>query len=200
MKNFGPDGSWIGDRRTDQLKRMDMKLPPGGFNVVEYITGDPNTTVGRFDKSGHGTEENYHDHIAFKTKEDKERAKSALRAAGIQIGSEYRQTGGYHSQGLAIDIPGIQWKGTGKIGQREYSGSSKVRRVLGLKDGGVIGQKTPKNIAPIKSYASYDSESQVIMMIQPVHYYTNTSKKSVSFPGVVVNNNNSRSNSTFFRQ
>ena len=200
LKNFGPDGSWIGDRRTDQLKRMDMKLPPGGFNVVEYITGDPNTTVGRFDKSGHGTEENYHDHIAFKTKEDKERAKSALRAAGIQIGSEYRQDRGYHGQGLAIDIPGNQWRGTGKIGQREYSGSAKVRRVLGLKDGGVIGPSIPKNIAPIKTYASYDSESQVIMMIQPVHYYTNTSKKSVSFPGVVVNNNSSRSNSTFFRQ
>lgn len=172
---------------------------PGLFNAIQYITGDPSQGA-NYDLAGHGTRDNYHDHIAFATEADKERAKAALRAAGIEIGDEYRPGPGYHGKNLAIDIPGAQWKGSGAIGQREYSGSAKVRRVLGLKDGGVIGPSIPKNIAPIKTYASYDSESQVIMMIQPVHYYTNTSKKSVSFPGVVVNNNSSRSNSTFFRQ
>lgn len=173
---------------------------PGNFNIVQYITGDPSQGV-NYDLAGHGRRNNYHDHIAFATEQDKERAKAALRAAGIKIGSEYRPGDpGYHGKNLAIDVPGFQWGGSGAIGNTEYDGSAKVRRILGLKDGGVVGQKTPRNIAPIKSYASYDSESQVIMMIQPVHYYTNTSNKSVSFPGFVVNNNNSRSNSTFFRQ
>lgn len=102
----------------------------GGGSVVEYITGD--ATHPNFEYKGHGTTENYHDHIAFKTKEDKERAKLALRQAGIQIGSENRpwDTDSYHGAGLAIDIPGIQWGGRGSIGETEYAGSRKVRAVL----------------------------------------------------------------------
>ena len=101
----------------------------GGGNVVEYLTGDrrhPN-----FDYNGHGRESNYHDHIAFRTLQDKERAKAALRAAGIRIGSEYRPGDpGWHGANLAIDVPGAQWGGSGAIGQREYNGSAKVREVL----------------------------------------------------------------------
>ena len=101
----------------------------GGGNVVEYITGDrghPN-----FEYNGHGRESNYHDHIAFRTLQDKERAKTALRAAGIQVGSEYRPGDpGWHGANLAIDVPGAQWGGSGAIGQREFNGSAKVRQVL----------------------------------------------------------------------
>ena len=118
-------------------------LPPSASNtgsVIEYITGDaghPN-----FEYEEHGTTSNYHDHIAFKTIEDKERAKAALRSAGIQIGSESRpwDTDSYHSQGLAIDIPGAQWGGRGAIGETEYAGSRKVRAVLaaaGFSGGGI---------------------------------------------------------------
>jgi hypothetical protein len=102
-----------------------------GGSVVEYITGDPNTPIGRFDLKGHGSRNNYHDHIAFKTKGDKELAKAKLRAEGIQIGSEYRPGDpGYHGSNLAIDIPGAQWGGSGAIGQTEYKGSARVRNVL----------------------------------------------------------------------
>ena len=103
----------------------------GGGNVVEYITGDrrhPN-----FEYSGHGRAYNYHDHIAFRTIQEKERAKAALRAAGIKIGSEYigrENDPGWHGANLAIDIPGGQWGGSGAIGQREYNGSARVRQVL----------------------------------------------------------------------
>ncbi len=101
----------------------------GGGNVVEYITGDrshPN-----FEYNGHGRESNYHEHIAFKTLQDKERAIAALRAAGIQVGSEYRPGDpGWHGANLAIDVPGAQWGGSGAIGQREYNGSARVRQVL----------------------------------------------------------------------
>ena len=114
-----------------------------GGPIVEYITGDPNTPIGRFDLKDHGTRVNYHDHIAFKTKADKEIAKAKLRAAGIQIGSEYRAGDpGYHGSGLAIDIPGAQWKGSGAIGSREYDGSARVRRVLAMSKGGFISKPT----------------------------------------------------------
>ena len=107
------------------------KYGGGGGNVVEYITGDrrhPN-----FEYSGHGRAYNYHDHIAFRTIQEKERAKAALRAAGIQIGSEYigrENDSGWHGANLAIDVPGGQWGGSGAIGQREYNGSARVRQVL----------------------------------------------------------------------
>ena len=105
------------------------KYGSGGGNVTEYITGDrghPN-----FEYRGHGRQSNYHDHIAFRTLQDKERAKAALRAAGIQIGSEYRPGDpGWHGVNLAIDVPGAQWGGSGAIGQREFNGSAKVRQVL----------------------------------------------------------------------
>lgn len=108
-------------------------LDTGKFNVVEYITGDPNTPVGRYDRAGHGLTSNYHDHIAFSTLQDKERAKRILIGSGIKIGSEYRPGDpGYHGKNLAIDIPGYQWGGKGSIGQTEFSGSKRVREVLGL--------------------------------------------------------------------
>jgi hypothetical protein len=141
---------------------------PGNFNVIEYITGDPRTPTGRFDRTGHGMPSNYHDHIAFKTKEDKERAKKVLRDAGIKIGSEYRPGDpGYHGAGLAIDIPGYQWKGTGKIGEREFSGSKKVRQVLGLsafEKGGkvhgftraILGEKGPEFVLDANTTAALE--------------------------------------------
>jgi hypothetical protein len=114
--------------------------PVSGGSVVEYITGD--ATHPNFEYDGHGTTSNYHDHIAFRTREEKERAKLALQQAGIQIGSESRpwDTDSYHSQGLAIDIPGAQWGGRGAIGETEYAGSRKVRAVLaaaGFSGGGI---------------------------------------------------------------
>ena len=75
----------------------------------------------------------FNDHIAFRTIQEKERAKAALRAAGIQIGSEYigrENDSGWHGANLAIDVPGGQWGGSGAIGQREYNGSARVRQVL----------------------------------------------------------------------
>ena len=119
-----------------QKKQTGYGSVPGNFNIVQYITGDPSQGA-NYDLYGHGTRDNYHDHIAFATEADKEKAKAALRAAGIQIGSEFRfGDPGYHGSNLAIDIPGSQWGGTGAIGQKEYDGSAKVRQILGLFGGG----------------------------------------------------------------
>jgi len=120
---------------------------PGYFNAIEYITGDKTYRAANFDLNGHGRPDNYHDHIAFRTVQDKERAKAALRAAGIAIGSEndgVHAVGSYHYKNLAIDIPGSHWGGRrgDPIGPREYAGSAKVRRVLGI-DMGFTPRPTP---------------------------------------------------------
>lgn len=121
---------------------------PGSFNAIEYITGDRNHP--NFELKGHGLTSNYHDHIAFATIEDKERAKRALRSAGIQIGSEFRQgSRTYHGMNLAIDIPGSQWGGSGAIGQKEFRGSSKVREILGLKSGATTPAEVSSPSTPL---------------------------------------------------
>jgi hypothetical protein len=111
----------------------------GKFKIIQYITGDVNYRGdGRqfyHDRSGHGLPSNYHDHIAFSTVSEKEKAKRSLRAAGIEIGSEndgIHAVGSYHYKNLAIDIPGHQWGGSGAIGPKEFAGSRKVRSVLGI--------------------------------------------------------------------
>jgi len=124
-------------------------LSSGMFNTVEYITGDV-TYKGNgrnfyVDIAGHGLPSNYHDHIACSTIEDKERAKTALREAGIQIGSEYREgSRGYHGKNLAFDVPGSQWGGSGTVGPIEYRGSAKVRSILGIGGGGQSTAQPPK--------------------------------------------------------
>jgi hypothetical protein len=121
-----------------------MGRGPAGFNVgklggsvVEYITGDPNTTFGKFDRAGHGTTSNYHDHIAFKDRDTAIKAYKFFQSKGIQV-TEFKgygpvgghAPGSYHYDGLAFDIPGAQWGGSGSIGPKDYAGSAKVRTVL----------------------------------------------------------------------
>ena len=108
-----------------------------GGSIAEYITGDPNTPFGRFDKAGHGTTGNYHDHIAFKDRNTAVRAYNFFKSKGIQV-TEFKgfdsvgghASGSYHYSGLAFDVPGAQWGGSGAIGPRDYAGSAKVRTVL----------------------------------------------------------------------
>jgi flagellum-specific peptidoglycan hydrolase FlgJ len=148
------------------------KYSYGSGSVVEYLTGDrshPN-----FEYNGHGRESNYHEHIAFRTLQDKERAKAALRAAGIQIGSEYRPGDpGWHGANLAIDVPGAQWGGSGAIGQREYNGSAKVRSVLAEAgfSGSGIGQMTTRGsvsslpmVSPDLGYPQGSEQAPIIII------------------------------------
>ena len=146
----------------------------GRFDIVQYITGDVNYRGdGRqfyFDKGEHGMPHNYHDHIAFRTKEEKERAKKALLAAGIKLGSEYRPGDpGYHGKGLAIDVPGSQWGGGPRdpITGKHYAGSRRVREVLGLsayEKGGkvngltraILGEKGPEFVLDANTTAALE--------------------------------------------
>lgn len=146
---FEPGGAMIGQFKAGKLSAAQVNanvrgdvsqysdIGTGKFKVIEYITGDVNHP--NLDIPGHGMPGNYHDHIAFATIAEKERAKRALISAGIKIGSEFRPGDpGYHGRNLAIDVPGYQWGGSGAIGSKEFSGSRRVRSILG------IGKNAPK--------------------------------------------------------
>jgi len=121
-----------GGYSQQELAESQQNMIPGGKSgVIEYITGDRNHS--NFELRGHGLPGNYHDHIAFSSIQEKERAKRNLISAGIKIGSELRPGDrGYHGRNLAIDIPGYQWGGSGSIGDKEFVGSKRVRQILGI--------------------------------------------------------------------
>ena len=111
----------------------------GMAGLTQYITGDPSQKSYQAD---HGTIKNYHDHLAFATRKAAEDAYKKLVAEGIKV-TEFKGygqgvtgphsgPGSLHHQGLAMDVPGYQWKGTGTIGAKEYAGSARVRQVLGM--------------------------------------------------------------------
>ena len=197
-----PDGSV-------KFRAASSRVSSGNFDIVQYITGDVNYRGdGKqfyFDKGGHGMPDNYHDHIAFRTEDEKERAKAALRAAGIKYESEYRPGDpGYHGKNLAIDVPGSQWGGGPRdpITGQHYAGSKKVREVLGLsafEKGGkvhgltraILGEKGPEFVldadttaALEQNYPGFLSELNradykgALQVLQSYAEYYNPSKSS----------------------
>jgi len=98
----------------------------GGLEVLEYLTGDKEHAGYRDDHGG----SNYHEHLAFKTKEQRDAAMAKLKAHGIQIGSVNdgkHAPGSYHYADLAFDVPASQVP----VGQ-EQALSRKVRAILGM--------------------------------------------------------------------
>jgi len=97
----------------------------GKFRTIEYLSGDPaHKSSYRADHGG----DNYHDHIAFATRKERDAAIKKLTAAGIQVGSVDRPGDpGNHGKGLAIDIPGSQVP----VG-KEKELSRRVRSILGI--------------------------------------------------------------------
>jgi tape measure domain-containing protein len=120
--------------------------------MTQYITGDPSHPSYKPD---HGTIENYHDHLAFASREAAIEAYNKLTKSGIQV-TEFQGfgqgvtgphsgPGSAHHQGLAMDVRGAQWGGSGAIGEREFAGSARVRATLGM--GGSVGA-TPGKVTP----------------------------------------------------
>lgn len=98
----------------------------GAFEVLEYLTGDKSHSGYRDDHGG----SNYHEHLAFRTKEQRDAAMAKLKAHGIQIGSVNdgkHAPGSYHYADLAFDVPAAQVP----VGQ-EQALSRKVRAILGM--------------------------------------------------------------------
>lgn len=101
----------------------DPALMRGKFRVIEHLSGDRSHSSYRGDHGG----DNYHDHIAFATRAERDAAIQKLRAAGIQVGSTDRNDDGYHGKGLAIDVPAHQVP----VG-KEQELSRRVRSILGI--------------------------------------------------------------------
>ena len=125
----------------------------GPTGLTSYITGDPNQK-GKGYQPDHGTVEQYHDHLAFATRELAIQAFDKLTAADIKV-TEFKGygkgvtgphsgPGSLHHQGLAMDVPGYQWGGTGAIGAKEYAGSARVRQVMGI--GGQASAGAPRKV------------------------------------------------------
>ena len=97
-----------------------------GGKIIEYLTGDTSSPNYRQDHGG----SNYHEHLAFATTEQRDRAMQALRANGIKIGSinsGKHAKGSYHYKNLAFDVPAGE--GNSPPGG-EQALSKKVRTIL----------------------------------------------------------------------
>lgn len=92
--------------------------------VIEYLTGDKDHD--RFDPSHGGS--NYHEHLAFGSKAERDAAMQLLKGQGIQIGSvndgKHAETS-YHYSDQAFDVPASQVP----VGQ-EQALSRRVREIL----------------------------------------------------------------------
>lgn len=140
------------ENKLGDQSNMGDGIPGEGFRgqVSQYLTGDPN--VSGYDPS-HGTQGNYHDHLAFKDRETAERAYKFLTGKNIKVtelqgyGSgvtgSHSGRGSLHHSGLAFDVPGYQWGGSGAIGATEYRGSARVRALMNEFFGASSSQKLP---------------------------------------------------------
>ncbi len=103
--------------------------------IAQYITGDPSSPFYAADHGGG----NYHEHLAFVSRQAAEDAYNKLTSAGIQVtefkgkGPVGRHTpGSAHDKGLAFDVPGAQVP----VGQ-ERELTARVQSILGIGGGGV---------------------------------------------------------------
>jgi murein DD-endopeptidase MepM/ murein hydrolase activator NlpD len=136
---------------TSNIIRGDAAVGGGSGTkgkIVEYLTGDPNSPniAGKaYDRGGHGTPGNYHDHVAFDDRQTAIDAYKFFKSKNVKV-TEFKgfdPVGGhapnsYHYSGLAFDIPGFQWGGSGPVGEKDYAGSRKVRTLLNEFFGGNI--------------------------------------------------------------
>lgn len=97
----------------------------GAGHVIEYLTGDRSHPG--YDPS-HGGGINDHDHLAFRSKAERDRAAALLKSQEIVIGSMNdgkHAPNSYHYSDQAFDVPASQVP----VGQ-EAQLSARVRRIL----------------------------------------------------------------------
>lgn len=107
--------------------------------VIEYLTGDRSSPGYRADHGG----SNYHEHIAFASRQIRDNVIAMLRKNGIVIGSTdggRHAPNSYHYSGQAVDIPGAQVP----VGQED----ALARRVRSLIAGYLGGGTSTARTAP----------------------------------------------------
>ena len=149
----------------------------GLLKIIEYLTGDRSSAAYRSDHAG----QNYHDHLAFDSKESRNYAIQFLRGRGWTIGSMNdgkHAKNSYHYVDQAFDIPfypNQANKGFTDDEKGETALSGALRR--DLLEGGFIpgesvafkegGYLTRHKMKGLNSVASYD-DVEVEYIIQPI--------------------------------
>ncbi len=101
-------------------------LGRGRFRVVEHVTGDRTHPNYAEDHGGR----NYHEHIAFQTKAQRDEAIKLYKSLGYRVTSVDRNDGGYHGAGLAIDVAPPLDLPMDKMSEAQWS--RQARAVIGL--------------------------------------------------------------------
>jgi tape measure domain-containing protein len=139
-----------------------------GAGIAQYITGDP---ASPFYKADHGGG-NYHEHLAFVSREAAEEAYRKLTSAGIQV-TEFKgksrvgrhTPGSAHYAGLAFDVPGAQVP----VGQ-ETSLTARVQSILGIGGAGaprkVPGSEKRDIVADQKAQLAVAQQSVAVQMAE----------------------------------
>ena len=99
------------------------------WQVIEYLTGDASHPQYRADHGG----QNYHEHVAFLSRAERDAAIAQLRRHGIKIGSMNdgeHAPGSYHYSDMAVDLPMPLHIQPGSREERAYS--ARVRKILGI--------------------------------------------------------------------
>jgi hypothetical protein len=137
----------------------------GSGNIVEYITGDRSSSGYRADHGGN----NYHEHLAFSSKSERDKAIAFLRGKGVHIGSMNdgrHAPGSYHYSDQAFDIPlypNIQNFGIpdNRSGEEKFSGM--IRDMLseaGFTGSGIGGSSSGTPSARVTPPAQRQTSAQ----------------------------------------
>jgi tape measure domain-containing protein len=100
-----------------------------GGKIVEHLHGDPGRAG--YDRRGHGTEANAHDHFAFDSEATTKKVMEGLKKLGYTI-TEFGVKSGHatnslHYDNRAFDVPWSQF-GSGPIGQGDFNKSRQLRK------------------------------------------------------------------------
>ncbi len=100
-----------------------------GGKIVEHLHGDPGRAG--YDRRGHGTEANAHDHFAFDSEATTKKVMEGLKKLGYTI-TEFGVKSGHatnslHYSNRAFDVPWSQF-GSGPIGQGDFNKSRQLRK------------------------------------------------------------------------
>jgi hypothetical protein len=107
------------------------------FNVVQYLTGDtayrhPKNNPQFYYAADHGGG-NYHEHVGFRSRQDRDRAIAVLKKHGVKIGSMndgVHAPGSLHYEDRAVDLPMPFNIAPGSREEQAYS--RRVRQILGI--------------------------------------------------------------------
>lgn len=150
--------------------------PGQGGKVVEYLTGDKTSSGYRADHDGG----NYHDHIAFDSKETRDAAAEWLKKKGWKIGSMNdgrHADGSYHYSDQAFDIPfypNQRIKGVTDDDAGETKLSSALRKDLA--EGGFTGS----GISPVPGANPPENPQQPLTAAQKAKMFQSAGMPALS--------------------